>query len=243
MSARFVVVWLRQTGALFGAGLTAFALGLWSLAHDGSATNFALLAAAATFPGVVLAPVAAGLAERARPRRVLMAANACSVVSTSILALALHDGATPGPWVFGVLVVSGVGFGLQWPVYAKALVRLTTTATERRRAAALLQLGPLAQHIAAPAVAAFAVAAVSTVSVLVVDVVFGVVAVVSSCAVDDVVTVADVPSGAAAASVDGDSAVPTVVKGILTHLGLPAEPLPAVNAQAPPTTVEMFEDL
>lgn len=35
---------------------------------------------------------------------------------------------------------------------------------------------------------------------------------------------------------------PTVVKGILTHLGLPAEPLPASNAQAPPTTVEMFED-
>ncbi len=35
---------------------------------------------------------------------------------------------------------------------------------------------------------------------------------------------------------------PTVVKGILTHLGLRAELLPAVNAQAPPTTVEMFED-
>jgi hypothetical protein len=35
---------------------------------------------------------------------------------------------------------------------------------------------------------------------------------------------------------------PTVVKGILTHLGLPAEPLPAVHAQAPPTTVEMLED-
>jgi hypothetical protein len=35
---------------------------------------------------------------------------------------------------------------------------------------------------------------------------------------------------------------PTVIKGILTHLGLPAEPLPAVHAQAPPTTVEMFED-
>jgi hypothetical protein len=33
-----------------------------------------------------------------------------------------------------------------------------------------------------------------------------------------------------------------VVTGILTHLGLPAEPLPTVNAQAPPTTVEMFED-
>jgi hypothetical protein len=33
-----------------------------------------------------------------------------------------------------------------------------------------------------------------------------------------------------------------VVQGILTHLGLHAEPLPAVNAQAPPTTVEMFDD-
>ena len=34
---------------------------------------------------------------------------------------------------------------------------------------------------------------------------------------------------------------PTVVTGILTPLGLRAEPLPAVNAQAPPTAVEMFE--
>jgi hypothetical protein len=34
---------------------------------------------------------------------------------------------------------------------------------------------------------------------------------------------------------------PTVVKAILTHLGLPAEPLATVHARAPPTTVEMFE--
>ncbi len=33
-----------------------------------------------------------------------------------------------------------------------------------------------------------------------------------------------------------------VVQGNLTHLDLHAEPLPAVNAQAPPTTVEMFDD-
>ncbi len=34
---------------------------------------------------------------------------------------------------------------------------------------------------------------------------------------------------------------PTAIIGILAPLGLPAEPLPAVHAQAPPTTVEMFE--
>jgi hypothetical protein len=36
--------------------------------------------------------------------------------------------------------------------------------------------------------------------------------------------------------------VSSVFQGILTQLGLPAEPLPAVNTQAPPTTVEVFDD-
>ncbi|MBM4282928.1 MAG: hypothetical protein FJ137_19970 [Deltaproteobacteria bacterium] len=35
---------------------------------------------------------------------------------------------------------------------------------------------------------------------------------------------------------------PTVFKAILTQLGLPAEPLPAVHAQATPTTAEMVKD-
>ena len=35
---------------------------------------------------------------------------------------------------------------------------------------------------------------------------------------------------------------PAVVRGILDHLGLPAEPLPELKAQAPPMTVELFED-
>ena len=33
-----------------------------------------------------------------------------------------------------------------------------------------------------------------------------------------------------------------VVRTILDHLGLPAQPLPEVKAQAPPVTVELFED-
>mgnify|MGYP003333206442 CR=1 FL=1 len=35
---------------------------------------------------------------------------------------------------------------------------------------------------------------------------------------------------------------PAVVRGILEHLGLPATPLPEGKAQAPPVTVELFED-
>jgi len=33
---------------------------------------------------------------------------------------------------------------------------------------------------------------------------------------------------------------PAVVTAILRHLGLPAEPLPAARAQAPPVTLELF---
>jgi hypothetical protein len=35
---------------------------------------------------------------------------------------------------------------------------------------------------------------------------------------------------------------PSIVRGILGHLGLPAEPLPEAKAQASPVTVELFED-
>jgi Putative transposase/Transposase zinc-binding domain len=35
---------------------------------------------------------------------------------------------------------------------------------------------------------------------------------------------------------------PSIVRGILEHLGLPAEPLPEAKAQASPATVELFED-
>ena len=34
----------------------------------------------------------------------------------------------------------------------------------------------------------------------------------------------------------------SVVRRIVKHLGLPAEPQPEVEGQAPPVTVELFED-
>jgi hypothetical protein len=35
---------------------------------------------------------------------------------------------------------------------------------------------------------------------------------------------------------------PSIERGILEHLGLLAEPVPEAKAQAPPVTVELFED-
>lgn len=69
MNPRALFVLLGQTGALLGAGFTAFSLGLWSLKLDGSLVNFALLGAASTLPRAVLAPLAGVLAARASPRQ------------------------------------------------------------------------------------------------------------------------------------------------------------------------------
>ncbi len=192
MNARVVVVLLGQTAALLGVGLTAFALGLWSLARDGSIQLFALLAASSTLPGVVLAPLAAVLAERARVRRALMAANAVAVVATVALLLGVRSGLTPGAWTLACLVVSGIGFGVQWPIYTKGLLHLVDVSAhrdrDRDRVAAALQLGPLAQHVVAPALAAALMAVLHVDGVLVLDIALGAFALLSCLALPDEAT-------------------------------------------------------
>lgn len=193
MNRSVVVVLLGQTAALLGVGLTAFALGLWSLKHDGSIQLFALLAASSTLPGVVLAPLAAVLAERARVRRALMAANAVAVVATVALWMGVRSGLQPGAWTLACLVVSGVGFGVQWPIYTKGLLHLVdvtspAAARDRDRVAAALQLGPLAQHVAAPACAAALMSAWHVDGVLLLDVALGLAALASCFALPDTAT-------------------------------------------------------
>lgn len=166
MNGRFLALLLGQTGALLGAGMTGFALGVWVLEETGSAQRFAWIAAATTLPGIVLAPLAGGLAERFAPRDVLLLANGLALAATLVLLARLEAGL--GWPIYAVLVVSGAGFGLQWPAYVKA----TTAVVEPRaqaRAAGLLQLGPVAQHVAAPAIAATLLAVLATRGLLVVD--------------------------------------------------------------------------
>lgn len=166
MNPRFFALLLGQTGALLGAGLTGFALGVWVLQETGSAQRFAWIATATTLPGVVLAPLAGGLAERFAPRDVLLLANGLALVATAIL-LVLTGDAIGWP-IYAVLVLSGAGFGLQWPAYAKATTALVA-APAQARAAGLLQLGPVAQHVAAPAIAALLLAFLGTHGVLALD--------------------------------------------------------------------------
>lgn len=159
MNGRFLALLLGQTGALLGAGTTGFALGVWVLEETGSAQRFAWIAAATTLPGIVLAPLAGGLAERFSPRDVLLVANGLALAATLLL-LGMLDGGLGWP-IYAVLVISGAGFGLQWPAYVKATTAVVDPAAQAR-AAGLLQLGPVGQHVAAPALAASLLAVLAT---------------------------------------------------------------------------------
>lgn len=159
MNGRFLALLLGQTGALLGAGTTGFALGVWVLEETGSAQRFAWIAAATTLPGIVLAPLAGGLAERFAPRDVLLVANGLALLATLLLLGMLDDGL--GASIYAVLVISGAGFGLQWPAYVKATTAVVDPAAQAR-AAGLLQLGPVGQHVAAPALAASLLALLAT---------------------------------------------------------------------------------
>lgn len=177
MNLRFYTLLAGQTGALLGAGLTGFALGVWVLQETGSAQRFAWIATATTLPGVVLAPLAGGLAERLAPRDVLLLANGLALLATLSL-LALVGGGLGWP-IYAALALGGVGFGLQWPAYVKA----TTAQVDARaqaQAAGLMQLGPLGQHVGAPAIAAALVTAVGTRGVLALDAALLALAVTSS---------------------------------------------------------------
>lgn len=180
MSRSFYTLLLGQTGAQLGIGLTSFALGVWVLDETGSAQRFAWISTATTLPGVVLAPLAGVLAERHPPRDVLLAANGLALAATLGL-LALVGGGLGGS-LYAVLVLSGIGFGLQWPAYVKATTAVVAPA-QQARAAGLLQLGPLCQHVAAPALAAGLLGLLATRGVLALDAGLLLLALVSSLAV------------------------------------------------------------
>ena len=65
---RFAAVWIPQTLALTGRGLTTFALGVWVYQRTHSATLFALLQVIAILPSIVAAPSAISSARRAPSR-------------------------------------------------------------------------------------------------------------------------------------------------------------------------------
>lgn len=179
IGARPLAVVLSQAGAALGFGVTGFAVGTWVLQQTHETAGYTLLASASALPGVVLAPFAGAVAERFAASRVLIAANLCALVSTLALFACVRADVAPGPHLALLLVISGIGFGLQWPAWGKAMTTLVPP-QHLRTAAALLQLGTVSQYVLAPAVAGALIGVTGTAGLLLLDAALLVAAVVTA---------------------------------------------------------------
>ncbi len=176
---RALAVVAGQAGAALGFGVTGFALGTWALSRTHESAAYTMLVSASALPGVLVAPIAGAVAERFSPSRVLVLANLCALVSTlALLGLVVAD-VPPGLHLPALLVLSGLGFGLQWPAWGKAMTALVSS-TQLSTAAALLQFGTVAQYVLAPAVAGALVGVLGTAGLLGLDAALLVLAIVTA---------------------------------------------------------------
>ncbi len=149
---RFAAVWIPQTLALTGRGLTTFALGVWVYQRTHSATLFALLQVIAILPSIVAAPLIGWAVDRLGARRALLIADGAAVFIVIALEAAFLNNVASPALLYVILAVGGAVTCLAWPAYT-ALVTLLAPPAQLARAAALMQLGFAGQQVVAPAVA------------------------------------------------------------------------------------------
>jgi len=149
---RFSAIWIPQTLALTGRGLTTFALGVWVYQRTHSATLFALLQVIAILPSIVAAPLIGWAVDRLGARRALLIADSAAVLIVLALEVAFMKNVASPALLYVILTVGGAVTCLAWPAYT-ALVTLLAPPAQLARAAAMMQLGFAGQQVVAPAVA------------------------------------------------------------------------------------------
>jgi DHA3 family macrolide efflux protein-like MFS transporter len=163
----FFVIWLGQVISTIGSSLTGFVLGVWVYQQTGSATQFALIAACATLPSILLAPIAGALVDRHDRRMVMIVADFGAALSTVVLALLWSAGALDVWHIWAATAFASACNAFQTPAYTASLTLLVPP-EHLARANGLGQAGQ-ALGIIAPVIAAGLVASVGVSGVIAID--------------------------------------------------------------------------
>ncbi len=178
----FFVIWAGQALSMLGSGLSGFALGVWVYQKTGSATQFAMIALAATLPAVLVSPLAGVLVDRWDRRRVMILSDLGAALGTAALALLYWRGALA---LWHILVASALGASLgafQGPAW-QASVTLLVPRAHYARASGLAQMAQAAASILAPLLAGVLMLAIGVTGVLLIDLASFLVAMASLLAV------------------------------------------------------------
>ncbi len=188
----FRCIWLGQSAAELGAGLTSFALGVWAYQLTGSAMQFAMIVACRLLPGLLVAPVVGTLIDRWNLRAALLLGHVGALLGATCTVLLLACGKLQ-IWHLYV-ITSGISAvtSLRWPAFISATTRLVPQA-QLGRAAGAAQLGESMAQLLSPALGGILLGVIGLWGVVMIEVMSLGVA-LASCAVSRIPTTSSPPT-------------------------------------------------
>jgi len=166
---RFLALWTGELLSSLGSAVARFALGVWVLEHTGSVTSFALVAACASAPPILLGARAGAFADRHDRRWAMLLGNALAASFTAAVAIALYLGATSVWIVYAGVFLGSCASAFHRPAY---LASVSTLVDDRHlgRASGLLELELNAGSLVGPALGGLLITRWGLSGVLVIDV-------------------------------------------------------------------------
>lgn len=164
----FVIIWIGQLVSILGSSLSSFALGVWVYQRSGSVTQFALVSFFFALPGLLVAPLAGAIVDRADRRRIMILSDTGSALLTLLIALLLLAGRLEVWHIYLTTIAASIILAFQGPAHA-ASTPLIVPEEQLGRANGMAQIGGAASQIAAPVLAGALLALIGIQGVFVID--------------------------------------------------------------------------
>lgn len=148
----FLILWFGQSLSLLGSSLTGFALSVWIFEETKQATPFVLAVLFNTLPQIVLTPIVGPLVDRWSRRWIMILADTCNVLTTSVVLLLIFTSSLD-IWHIYLLAFLGSSFNaFQEPAYTSSITMLVPE-KHLTRANGMIQISGAIQQLLGPALA------------------------------------------------------------------------------------------
>ncbi|MGW5163258.1 MFS transporter, partial [Nonomuraea wenchangensis] len=168
--ARFLTVAASQLVSVTGSALTEFAVPLWVYTETGSVLRFALMAVAGLLPGLLAAPIAGAVVDRADRRLVMLAGDVAAFAVQLAFGVLLWTGNLSPGLIYPLLGCLSVALTFQRIAYFSAVPQLVPK-LYLGHANGVLQLSTGTAQLLVPLFAVGLLAGIGLGGILVLDVV------------------------------------------------------------------------
>ncbi|MGP3929255.1 amino acid adenylation domain-containing protein [Nonomuraea sp. KM88] len=166
---RFLAVALSQLVSVTGSALTEFAVPLWIYTTTGSVAKFALMAVVGLVPGMLVAPLAGAIVDRANRRTVMLAGDVAAFAIQLTMGVLLWTGNLSAEMLYPLLGCLSVALTFQRIAYLSAMPQLVPK-VYLGHAVGIMQLGNGTAQLLVPIFAVGLLATVGLGGILLLDV-------------------------------------------------------------------------